>query len=462
MKKAITIFFTLILALSGFAKEKPQVKEVDGTFIVGNRDSKGKPFVAGEVFVTSKVSYDKYQYQWNHIDLLLFGLTADGGRRAIANISVSTENGGSPQKLDISERLADFSNIAITTLNGTITKSDIKAKDGNLYITVRNFDFQNIPSLVKQSKKELEEQKRKDEQNEKARLDEFRKNTFERGKMLYEQKILPAQEEGVPILISSYEIEMDAANGIDVSISFQNVFDKTIKYVDFEITPYNRVDDIARSTIGGRSRTTVQSVDYIQPNQMKKAFWRAVWYNPSISYIKINSVKVTFKDNSETVVPEQKIEKVFGRKEIRLDIENDTAITYIADDNDLVLSCGGETGLLSYNPIEYSFETESFQVNGTTKNSISSKTWFQKSGATEKPYNYVINDVLLAGVKSGEIRYKELGKTHGFSETELQFLRDCACIRYYVENKDRDFQSETKRQEAIEKAKGQLLNKLKK
>jgi hypothetical protein len=67
-----------------------------------------------------------------------------------------------------------------------------------------------------------------------------------------------------------------------------------IKYVYITVTPYNRVDDIAYSEIEGKSKTVLEHVGYLEPNERNMFGWGNVWYNSSISYIKINEIEIIY------------------------------------------------------------------------------------------------------------------------------------------------------------------------
>lgn len=100
------------------------------------------------------------------------------------------------------------------------------------------------------------------------------------------------------------------AGGVDVRIKFWNVSDKTIKYVYFTVEPYNRVDDVTASTIGGKSLVKLEAVNYIEQNQCYDATWENVWYNSTIAYAKIKNIKIIYKDNSVFEIGEDNITEI--------------------------------------------------------------------------------------------------------------------------------------------------------
>lgn len=62
-----------------------------------------------------------------------------------------------------------------------------------------------------------------------------------------------------PIEISDYKIlDIDSVGGVTINISWLNTSGKTIKYIYFSVTPYNRVNDVQRCTIKNKSTIKCQ------------------------------------------------------------------------------------------------------------------------------------------------------------------------------------------------------------
>jgi hypothetical protein len=118
-----------------------------------------------------------------------------------------------------------------------------------------------------------------------------------------------SRELGSPLLVLNYRTNLpNTAGGVNCSLEFINITDKRIKYVYFTVVPYNRVDDIAYSEIGRVSSTTIEVVNYILPNETYIANWENVWYNASITYMRIIEIRVIFDDNTSITINED-IEK---------------------------------------------------------------------------------------------------------------------------------------------------------
>jgi hypothetical protein len=119
---------------------------------------------------------------------------------------------------------------------------------------------------------------------------------------IMQKYITNANQINCPIILLT-EIRPDdpnSANGVRCSTSgFVNISNKTIKYVIFTITPYNKVNDIAYSSIGNESTVKVKYTGFIKPNEfVDYVSWGPIWYNPDIKTIKINEIDIIYDDNT--------------------------------------------------------------------------------------------------------------------------------------------------------------------
>ena len=112
---------------------------------------------------------------------------------------------------------------------------------------------------------------------------------------------------GSSILINSCYIDsINSVGGVDISIRFTNVSDKTIKYVKFDVIPYNRVYDITFSEIDGISKKTVTAVNFVKQYDTYIANFKNVWYNDTISEIEITGIEIIYADNTKSYVSDKK------------------------------------------------------------------------------------------------------------------------------------------------------------
>lgn len=100
-------------------------------------------------------------------------------------------------------------------------------------------------------------------------------------------------------IIKYYTSEPNSAGGVDCNIIWKNLSEKTIKYVKFTVTPYNRVNDKVSSKYGDDSEI-LSVTGPIKQNQVEGhgTYWDCVWYNSTISYMKINQIEIFYMDGS--------------------------------------------------------------------------------------------------------------------------------------------------------------------
>lgn len=131
--------------------------------------------------------------------------------------------------------------------------------------------------------------------------------------------ISQAKQEGIPILIYHCAcLEPNIVNGVDVLLNFFNTSHKTIKYVYFEVLPYNAVDDIVYSEINNDSYVSLKATGPIYPDSpscrtaLDCKGYSNVWYNSTIEYIRINQINIIFMDGEEIRLDtKEKISKCF-------------------------------------------------------------------------------------------------------------------------------------------------------
>ena len=114
----------------------------------------------------------------------------------------------------------------------------------------------------------------------------------------------------IPILIGEFgTTEPNSAGGVDVEIEFFNSSEKTINYISFWLTPYNKVGDVVTdrlrrgSTRGirftgpiesGKSNTYIEFAKIPESNNV----WKNIWYNNSIHCATIHKIKVEYNDGT--------------------------------------------------------------------------------------------------------------------------------------------------------------------
>ncbi|MBR5272224.1 MAG: hypothetical protein IKU25_02365 [Clostridia bacterium] len=100
--------------------------------------------------------------------------------------------------------------------------------------------------------------------------------------------------------------QVNSAGGASVRIKFRNDSEKTIKYIVFCTTPYNRVEDAVASRYSHQNGR-LQCTGPINPGAIKDAFWENVWYNNSIYVARIDSVEIEYMDGSRKYIDKSEI-----------------------------------------------------------------------------------------------------------------------------------------------------------
>ena len=103
--------------------------------------------------------------------------------------------------------------------------------------------------------------------------------------------------------ISIWPTLPNSAGGVDVSICFQNTSIREIKYVTFEVTPYNAVDDPISSEVGSTSTTTLRYTGPLAGGTFGSGTWDSVWYNGTFAYALIDGLTVEYTDGTTVGYP---------------------------------------------------------------------------------------------------------------------------------------------------------------
>lgn len=92
-------------------------------------------------------------------------------------------------------------------------------------------------------------------------------------------------------------LNVDSYGGTSFSLNILNGFKKSVKYVTFNVSFYNAVDDRVYSKYSFQNYTQYQLTGYIEPGRDISRSWSGI-YNTTAEYYKINNVVVTFKDGT--------------------------------------------------------------------------------------------------------------------------------------------------------------------
>ena len=103
----------------------------------------------------------------------------------------------------------------------------------------------------------------------------------------------------------------NSAGGVSVSLSFCNTGTKTIKYAMFDFVPVNSVGDVVSDRISGDSVKGGRYTGFVEPNTWSDGvIWENLWYNNSISSVRIKEVILQYSDGTEETIPNSQIQYV--------------------------------------------------------------------------------------------------------------------------------------------------------
>ncbi|WNS46511.1 hypothetical protein [Paenibacillus sp. MMS20-IR301] len=102
----------------------------------------------------------------------------------------------------------------------------------------------------------------------------------------------------------SWSSEPNSAGGVDLHIKWQNNSTKVAKYVYFSVEPYNAVEDIVGSEIGGTTTFTGRETGPFEQGSGSDGsnYWENAWYNNTITHVKLTQVTVDYMDGSTVTI----------------------------------------------------------------------------------------------------------------------------------------------------------------
>lgn len=109
--------------------------------------------------------------------------------------------------------------------------------------------------------------------------------------------IVAKPEPQQPFLIRRIERNINSVGGASFSPWAVNTSVKTIKYINYKVTPYNAVGDVQSDSISGMSTKPLKDTGPYSNNQLILGGWTA-WYNNTIRCFVIQSIKIEYMDGS--------------------------------------------------------------------------------------------------------------------------------------------------------------------
>lgn len=101
---------------------------------------------------------------------------------------------------------------------------------------------------------------------------------------------------GIALIEHAVYDESEYTDGTGIRFSILNTGKKTIKYITFNFTGYNAVDD--RVSEQGKFMLSARGIGPIEPNDVGSYEFEYVWMSDIIKYSKINSIRIQYMDES--------------------------------------------------------------------------------------------------------------------------------------------------------------------
>ena len=107
----------------------------------------------------------------------------------------------------------------------------------------------------------------------------------------------------------------NSAGGVSLYIGFKNMSDKVIKYITFEVVPYNAVGDIVYCDIRDYANFRGQATGpYAKGEGLagnNSGYWDCAWYNYSITDVELKSIDIEYMDGTRESLSGNELNYVF-------------------------------------------------------------------------------------------------------------------------------------------------------
>jgi outer membrane murein-binding lipoprotein Lpp len=101
----------------------------------------------------------------------------------------------------------------------------------------------------------------------------------------------------------------NSVGGVDLYINWKNKSEKTIKYVYFEVTPYNSVDDVVTSDIGSGSLFRGKETGPFKTGEgsSSNTYWDTAWYNNTIVRAELHKIDIEYMDGTTVTLKDDEV-----------------------------------------------------------------------------------------------------------------------------------------------------------
>ncbi len=137
-----------------------------------------------------------------------------------------------------------------------------------------------------------------------------------------ERNLLAAMSPNLALEKERKSFELDptkpnTANGVGVEHYYYNGSGKDIKYLTFTYVPYNNVGDVVACTVNGKSEARLEITGPVEAAPKAKKLSvsvKALWYNPTITTVKIKSAFIQYMDGTEEMVEGENMLSIYDKE----------------------------------------------------------------------------------------------------------------------------------------------------
>lgn len=98
-------------------------------------------------------------------------------------------------------------------------------------------------------------------------------------------------------VVSSKIYSVNSADLVTIAITFTNISNKKLKYINFDVSCYNKVNDVIKEQLKGSYSIVCQATGFFDPQQSATNYWQ-LGYFAGASSIKVTLRSVTFEDGT--------------------------------------------------------------------------------------------------------------------------------------------------------------------
>lgn len=100
----------------------------------------------------------------------------------------------------------------------------------------------------------------------------------------------------------------NTVGGVSLSLAYTNRHPTPIKYIVFCLVPYNNVGDIVPCRVRGRAEARARDTGPLQQGKVNRGIWDNLWYNSSITSVKITKIEIEYMDGTKKEVDGSEVE----------------------------------------------------------------------------------------------------------------------------------------------------------